>query len=301
MGEPLTLTRFLVPLDGSKLAEAVLPALEILAQRWSASVVLLHIIEKNAPQTIHGQPHLTQAAEAERYLEGVANLLMPKGIPVEWHVHGSAEGQVAASIAQHAEGYHSDLILLCAHGHEGVLDVLFGNNALQVLKSASRPILVIPARVHPASTFLPQHVLIPLDGQADHEKALPYAMLQAKTFDATLHFLSVVDQPATLPAKKAVARTWMPNAASILLDDVEEQSRGYLQDLRARSGYQGAYDCEVMRGQAAKLLAERAQQLPDPLMVLASHGRVGLDAFLSANMGSFLSAGFTCPMFLIPA
>ena len=54
----------LVPLDGSMLAQAALPAAAYLSGKFNASVTLVHIIEKNAPREIHGQPHLRDAAEA---------------------------------------------------------------------------------------------------------------------------------------------------------------------------------------------------------------------------------------------
>jgi nucleotide-binding universal stress UspA family protein len=49
----------LVPLDGSKLAEAAIPAAASLAQTLEAPVTLLHLIEQDAPQEIHRDHHLT--------------------------------------------------------------------------------------------------------------------------------------------------------------------------------------------------------------------------------------------------
>ena len=53
----------LVPLDGSKLAEAAIPASISLAQKLNAPVTLLHILEKDAPQEVHKDHHITQAEE----------------------------------------------------------------------------------------------------------------------------------------------------------------------------------------------------------------------------------------------
>ena len=47
--------RILVPLDGSQLAESVLPAAVTLAEKLHAAVTLVPVIEKNAPREIHGQ------------------------------------------------------------------------------------------------------------------------------------------------------------------------------------------------------------------------------------------------------
>src|SRR5205823_11078084 len=60
--------RILVPLDGSRLAESVLPVTVVMAQVLDARIMLLHIIEEHAPQTIHGEQHLTSPEQAEAYL-----------------------------------------------------------------------------------------------------------------------------------------------------------------------------------------------------------------------------------------
>jgi nucleotide-binding universal stress UspA family protein len=68
----------LVPLDGSKLAEAALPAAVSLAQTFNAPVTLLHIIEQDAPEEVHRERHLTEAREAEAYrMWRAASLTIP--------------------------------------------------------------------------------------------------------------------------------------------------------------------------------------------------------------------------------
>ena len=62
----------LVPLDGSHLAEAGLPAAASLAEKLNAPVTLLHVIEQNAPEAVHNERHLKLPQEAEAYLQGLA-------------------------------------------------------------------------------------------------------------------------------------------------------------------------------------------------------------------------------------
>ena len=63
--------RLLVPLDGSPAAETILPAATLLAKRLAAEVALLHVLERNAPDRVHGQRHLTGETDAvhQRMLE----------------------------------------------------------------------------------------------------------------------------------------------------------------------------------------------------------------------------------------
>ena len=62
----------LVPLDGSKLAETAVSPAASLAKTLGAPVTLLHIIEKDAPQEVHSDHHLTKPDEASAYLQKVA-------------------------------------------------------------------------------------------------------------------------------------------------------------------------------------------------------------------------------------
>src|SRR3989442_456464 len=111
--------RILVPLDGSKLAEAVLPVTAALAQCLGAKLVLLHIIEEHAPQTVHGETHLTSPDQAKNYLEGIAGRYADR-VAIEQHVHGTEENNVAQSIARHVSELETDMIALCTHGRSGL-------------------------------------------------------------------------------------------------------------------------------------------------------------------------------------
>jgi nucleotide-binding universal stress UspA family protein len=117
----------LVPLDGSKLAEAAILVAASLAKTLNAPVTLLHIIEKDAPQEIHKEHHITNADEASAYLEDLAKRAFPVSVKVDWHVHTAAVKDIAASIVEHAmTEFQPDLIVMCTHGKRGVRELLFG-------------------------------------------------------------------------------------------------------------------------------------------------------------------------------
>src|SRR5512146_2289670 len=115
--------RLLVPLDGSPLAESVLPAALYFAGHLGATIILFHAIEVGAPATVHGQRHLSGVEEAQGYLYDVAARLSrqsPTEIMVEQNVHPVEEAHVARSIIEHVTELNADLIILCAHGHGGL-------------------------------------------------------------------------------------------------------------------------------------------------------------------------------------
>jgi len=69
-----------------------------LAARFRARVTLLHVLETAAPETIHGQPHLTDPARAQAYLARLAHHPQLAGCVVDVHVHATTEPDVAASV-----------------------------------------------------------------------------------------------------------------------------------------------------------------------------------------------------------
>src|SRR5207247_2465328 len=89
----------LVPLDGSRLAETALPAAAELARRLRASVTLLHVLEPDAPPTVHGDRHLRSPAEAEGYLAGAADWMAARQVSADVALN-QQQGDVAATIAR---------------------------------------------------------------------------------------------------------------------------------------------------------------------------------------------------------
>src|ERR1700732_4359602 len=97
----------IVPLDGSRLAEAALPITRQLAQKLNAPVTLVHLIERNPPQQIHGEHHLSNPEEAERYLSELGGRIFPSHPRVAQHVHASEITDVPGAIAEHATKWGS--------------------------------------------------------------------------------------------------------------------------------------------------------------------------------------------------
>lgn len=292
----------LVPLDGSRLAEAVLPATASLAERFGATVTLLHVMERDAPATIHGEPHLTEVGDAERYLGEVERRLALRDRPVARHVHVTKEGDVARAIVQHGEELQADLIVLSTHGRGGLRDLVVGSIAQRVLKRGTAPIFLI----HPAGATPPpfacRTILVPLDGTAAHEPALDVAVELAGRFGARLHLVIVVPTPATLSGDTAAAGVMMPLATSALLDLATEGAAEYVrrqvERLRA-AGLQAT--AQVSRGEPAANLVEAAERTEADVITMASHGRAGLQAFWAGSVSAKVLARFGRPVLLVRA
>jgi len=291
--------RLLVPLDGSHLAEAVLPMAARLAEACGAAITLLHVIEKDAPSSVHGDHHLVNRADAEAYLAQLARQLAGDGRPVAFHVHEAPVGNVAQSIATHAEEQESDLVVLSTHGAGGIRKVLWGSIAQRVLQLSHRPVLLARTRV--PRLFTPRTIMVPLDGTAAAEAALPLASTLARGLDAHLRLVMVVPTLETVAGEQWPEAALLPSTTRVLLDVQEKQATAYLEQLVASIRSTGVpIFAEIRRGGPVAQLAADTAEHADGLVVAATHGRAGLQAIWSPSVAARLLKRTSAPVLLVP-
>jgi nucleotide-binding universal stress UspA family protein len=296
----MTFKHLLVPLDGSHLAEAALPPAISLAHLLQAPVTLVHVIERHAPEEVHGERHLTDSDEARTYLEEVA-ARFPPDIHVESHVHTSEVSDVARSIVEHVGELDSDLIVMCTHGRGGLRSWLFGSIAQQVLSLGTSPVLLVqPDKSDITSPFKCRRLLIPLDGDPEHEQGLPVAASLAQVCQAALHLLMVIPTRDTLSGERASTARLLPSTMSALLDMTEQGAEEYLQ--RHVKQLQAAglpVTASVRRGAPAVVIARTAQETETDLIVLGTHGKAGMDAFWSGSVTPQVFSRARLPLLLV--
>jgi nucleotide-binding universal stress UspA family protein len=293
--------RLLVPLDGSRLAESVLPIVERLAEACGSTVVLLHIIEQGAPSTVHGDRHLTAASDATAYLSSLAERLRGMGLPVELHTHDAPEGDVASSVAHHADEIGSDLIVLCAHGRGGVRGLLFGSIAQQVLRRGGTPVLLVRPSQHSMSAFAPRVLLVPLDATPAAEAALEPARSLARALHAALRLVMVVPTQGTVRGERVATTTLLPIAAQAALDLECEDALAYMASLeeRLRQDPDLEITATVARGDVAAVLAAEAAHADVGMVVVASHGLARFQTMWTRSATANLLAKPGPPVLLI--
>ena len=140
----------LVPLDGSKRAEKILPHVKALAQQFGAKLVLVQVIEPVAAvvSPYETLPHYTAEYVdrlidgAKVYLTGIREVLHTEGIEAISYVEN---GPIIFSLMQLAMRENVDLIALASHGRTGMAGVFYGSIAAGLLQRVDRPLLVIRA------------------------------------------------------------------------------------------------------------------------------------------------------------
>jgi nucleotide-binding universal stress UspA family protein len=294
--------RVLVPLDGSRRAEAVLPAAIAIARRCGATVTLLHVLEHNAPEKVHGEQHLKDTRAADAYLVDVGTRYDLDGVPTEHHVHENPEHDVARSIAAHAAELHVDLIALATHGSGGLRGFLFGSIAQQALRRTTTPVLLVRPEVRDGERANYQKILVPLDGTPQASAALPVAEMLAIAGSAHLHLTRVVPTVGTMPSTSGsgAAATFSPTAAAALLDIEGQEAADDLAVQRAVLPASLAVTLEVRRGEAVDELLAAVERADADLVVMSTHGRAGVEGLWTGSVAAKLIGRLTRPVILVP-
>ena len=151
--------KIMVPLDGSELAECVLPHVEGFIQNCQVSTIVFVRAVKPEPTVARGaytsgevdlsvieentkRIEEEKKATAKNYLDEVASRLKGDGVAFETEV---LIGTVAESLIDYTEANNVDMILIATHGRSGVSRWVRGSIADRILRGSSIPVLMVRA------------------------------------------------------------------------------------------------------------------------------------------------------------
>jgi nucleotide-binding universal stress UspA family protein len=290
-----------VPLDGSDMAEAALPAATYFAKCFDAQVSLVHLIERGRPQTVHDQPHLHDEKKAAAYLSGIA-ASFPKEMRVNFHVHAEEISHVAQSIVDHSmTELHSDLVIMCTHGDDSTRLFVSGSIAQQVIARGTVPVLAVHAGKKAQGEFTCGKILMPLGGQRDHGDILESAEQFARCCGAIIRFISVVPTFDTMPGKWFQVGRLLPGTTSEMLDIEAEEMAHFLGLQAAALRDKGVVsEINVLRGDPGHLISIDAEESDVAMIVMATHGKAGMSALWEGSVASKVFAESRKPIMLLP-
>jgi nucleotide-binding universal stress UspA family protein len=133
----------LVPLDGSPVAEEILPQVQQLSQLTGAQIHLLRVVLVHTfPGVDPTDKQVEAVREAEDYLGGIRDKLQKEGLGANIHVR---YGHEAEEILEHANHKDIDLVAMCTHGRTGVGRWTLGSVTERVIRHSPKPVLLVRA------------------------------------------------------------------------------------------------------------------------------------------------------------
>ena len=228
--------KVLVPLDGSSLAECVLPYVVAFAKTFNAETTLLQVMGRGrtrlrVPIVSPVDWHIADA-QAMSYLKKVANQLEVLGVLTEKVTLG---GKAAERVIAYTDKNDIDLIVLSSHGRSGLSGWNVSSVVQKIILRALRSVLIIRAYQsikHKVGQLAYRRILVPLDGSQRAECVLPAAISLAQAYDAKLLLVHVIRKPEmpfrTHPSEEDI------RLVNKLIEHTREEAEKYMDDLRER-------------------------------------------------------------------
>lgn len=303
--------QIVVPLDGSALAETILPHAVRLAHATHSTLTLLRVV----PLRVLADPLAgalpapantidtwdADLAAAHDYLVSVIERLQEEDLTIQ--IVG-VEGEPAQAIVAYAQEHATGLLLAMAtHGRSGLGRWVFGSVAERVLHASPVPLLLARPPVGTSVTVALaapyRYILVPLDGSALAEQALPTVQSLAAAMDATLLLTAVV--PSRDDRAAALAGVVPPPLSSA--QQAEQARLGqYLKTVAARLAAGGLrVETQVRYGHPAEAILRDSAYTDADLIVMATHGRSGLQRLWLGSVALKVVQGAHCPVLLVRA
>ena len=298
----MSYSKLLVPLDGSKVAEQVLPYARLLSRTLEVPAQLLTVIdlEELAPLTSRAEGRFLDKLMAEKmresrtYLETIARSFSGAG------ARCSVErGKPEDVVIDRAGAERDTLIAMATHGRSGVQRWLLGSVAEKVLRGAANHLLLVrateEARIDGEATL--KTIVVPLDGSSLAEKVLPYVAQLAKGLS-----LDVILMRAYALPPSAVSRDFGPHLQEFMTE-LETEARNYLaekaEDLKGKGL---ARICTVVDfGYGAEEIIALGRKTPDNLIAMCSHGRSGIKRWVLGSVTEKVARHSGDPVLVVPA
>jgi len=265
----------LLPFDGSDGARDVLDHACDLAHWADATVHVLYVADTTRNSTTVVEDGVVDGLvrRGEETVAEATEILDTPGVEYETDV---VQGNPAPTIAEYAERYGQDLVVMPTHGREGISRYLVGSVSEKVVRLSSVPVLTARMRPDEKLTFPYETVLIPTDGSEAATRASQHALSLAAALDATVHVLSAVDETALgLDVRSAVAG-----------QESERVARRAVEDVASAAAERGVTNTvtHVEHGAPAEAILECVRSNDLHAVVMGTTGRRGTDRILFGSV-----------------
>jgi len=299
-------TRILVPLDGSVLAEQAISCAAMLGRRLPAELVLFRAVSMppDVRQVLDSADLKVEAlveqveAEANDYLLGLADSLRETGLSVHRVVQ---HGPAAEAIVDYAGQMDIQLIVMATHGYTGLKRWRHGSVAERVLQAASAPVLLVRATEDAIDDLgqlkLCQRILVPLDGSDLAEQVLPAVTPIALALGSEITVFRV---PIVYTSGSLIGEWYVPLAG--VFETAEQNAQSYLDRVASRLNEQGIEAATATEiGAVADSIIGYAEANRVDLIAMCTHGRTGMARWTLGSVADRVLRAGGIPILLVRA
>jgi nucleotide-binding universal stress UspA family protein len=283
-------SKILVPLDGSKTAENVLPFARCFARSLQIPVELMAVVDMaELARNVSAAEGLFLDTliddETRRYADYLQRVA--KNFPVGKVQCTVTKGKAADVIIESAVAEKSTLIAMATHGRSGLGRFLLGSVAEKVLRGAANPLLLVRATEKtPPPWDMPalKSIVVPLDGSGLAESVLPFVGELAKKLDLEVTLLSVYGVP--YGASSAGEGSYSTTRFEALIARLRTETLEYLEKKAAELKGNGLDKVAFVakEGLVADEIISTARRTPNNLIAMCTHGRAGMTRWVLGSV-----------------
>jgi nucleotide-binding universal stress UspA family protein len=278
-------SRILIPLDGSKVAEQVLPYARFLAKALTIPVELLGVVD---PALLADFSDFWESRPLDKL---VAEAMNETTIYLETSARSFEKAQVKCSVRKGtpeeviigaAAADEKTLIVMATHGRSGIQRWLLGSVADKVLHGATNHLLLVRASEQGKTDGEANltTVVVPLDGSPLAEKILPYVDDLAKKMKLKVVLMRAYSVPPAVSADEYV--TYMEE----MMAQLEEEVREYLAEQVSGLKAKGVVNVSsvINLGYGAEEIITLARATPHNFIAMCTHGRSGVKRWVLGSV-----------------
>ena len=297
--------KILVPLDGSKNAETILPNVVTLARESRGKVVLFTV---ESPGSTAGRTGSARSemgnglatlekpdAQMKAYLDSAAGMLAEAGVKA---TAAMATGDAAEEILAYAAEHECDLIAMCTRGHSALHRGLMGSVTDAVVRISKVPVLAVGPKCVKGKDLDGgiRSVAVPLDGSEMAETVLPHVEKLARLMSLEVVLLRVV----RMAPWSYGGHEGMPLDAAAIEQSLENDAKRYLSAVEARITAKGIRcRSEVMHGVPWDKIVAFAGNANDMMVAISTHGRSGIPRLVLGSVADMLIKSLERPVLVV--
>jgi len=304
----MTPRRLLVPTDFSASAEAALDHAVALADRFRATLFLVHVVPESGSDPYGLGDAEVQIDRLREEAESTARAQLAELAPdfaaqgVQTDVVRHSEGDVVDAIEEYVAGAAIDLVVMGTHGRRGLGRLVLGSVANRLIRRGVAPVLTVRAPSAEARTVEPvtyESVLAPIDFSDHSRRALRLSKEVASRFGATQHLLFVAEK-RVLPT---FSDTGIPGVGVVEMDpEIVANAEDALDELNTAVGDPEVPTAtHVEEGDVAQTIVNFAEAHETDLIAMATRGLSGIDRFVLGSNTERVVRTAPCPVLTVPA
>lgn len=291
----LNIAKILVPTDLSESAEEAFRHAAFLADWHDAELHLLNVTGRHmhAYEAMReGFPFDDETLARMLQPEQGADRRLPRREELTIEQEQIKRASPAPAITEYADGRDFDLVVMGTRGRRGVDRLLMGSVAEEVVRTAGRPVLTVREGADVAPGEAIRRLLVPIDFSEPSRLALRHAKELAMTYGAEIDLLHVVEEVA-LPTAYGV------EPVSFVVPDVVENSEKVLAQMAEEEiGYEHVV-VQSLPGYPSTTILDYVDEREIDLVVIATHGRTGMDRLLLGSVAEKVVRRAACPVFTV--